>query len=157
AAAAIVISGLWACFYSPKTDDANVHKVLAEEAFREGMRLFLDSKQKAALERFSQAIKEDDKYALAYYYRGLVHDGLSRNDLAVNDFGKVIELGNPPTNYYDRYDPYRRRAYSRRLAGDLLGAVDDLDRAIELKSTEYELYEERGLVYILLKRYPEAR
>lgn len=57
---------------------------------------------------FNQAIKMDPTYADAYFYRGQVFVALKKNDLAMADFKKALEL---------ELEPDQRKATNEFLAG----------------------------------------
>jgi len=47
-----------------------------------------------ALKHYNRAIKLNDKLAEAYMYRGVLYQAMGKNDLALADHARLLELGN---------------------------------------------------------------
>jgi tetratricopeptide (TPR) repeat protein len=83
--------------------------------------LYLIPDSQRAIADYSEAIRLDPKYAMAYYYRGLAYDYKEEHDRAIADYSEAIRL-----------DPkyamaYKNRAFSYRRIGR-----NDLARADEM-------------------------
>src|SRR5689334_10892026 len=123
----------------PFTPTANKE---AEIAFKQGLEAFQKGDFKAATESFTTAIKLDEKFAEAYYYRGRVRDEApwferEFDNRGLHDYDSVIKL-NP--NFADAY---LRRGMSRDY-GDKT-AIDDFTAAIRIKPDFAEAYYQRAI------------
>jgi tetratricopeptide (TPR) repeat protein len=85
-----------------------------------------------AISDFSEAIKLDAKYALAYKNRGATHYKKGEYDVAIRDFDQAVQL---QPDYWDAYsalgDVYWRK-------GDIDRAVADYEKALSLNPPEEE-------------------
>jgi tetratricopeptide (TPR) repeat protein len=88
---------------------------------------------------FSAAIAQRTNFMWAYFYRGDALAKCTNYDLAIEDYGKVIEL-NPreAEAYFDRgLVLYFERQYS--------AAITNFDKAIQLKPSKFAFYMLRGV------------
>ena len=88
--------------------------------FVEGKESFDKENWEDAVVEFSEVLKTNPRYALAFYYRGRSYIGLQRQSDAIRDLAKAVELDPSLTLAYY----YRGRAY--RSLGQYAEAVADL-------------------------------
>jgi serine/threonine protein kinase/Flp pilus assembly protein TadD len=96
-----------------------------------------------------------------FVYVGYVLDGLLQRGSALRDRCQLYDLAHAD---HDRAieqapwwpDPYRERAITYRLQGDLEAAAAALDKAIELQPRWPNLYHDRGRVYLEQERFGAA-
>jgi tetratricopeptide (TPR) repeat protein len=95
--------------------------------------------KRLAISEFSQAIRINPSYTIAYFMRAITYSQLQEERLALADFDRAITL-----------DPKRASAYYNRgvLKADKLndtqGALADYDRAIALDPKDANAYINRG-------------
>jgi tetratricopeptide (TPR) repeat protein len=94
-----------------------------------------------AIANFTEAIRIDPNYALAFYDRGKSYKGKGDLAQAVADYGEAIRIDpNNALAFYDRGIAYKARGYLER-------AISDFDEAIRIEPNADRLYN-RGLVYL---------
>jgi len=112
---------------------------------------YLDLKQHAeAIADFTEAIRLDPQFALAYNNRGFVYDQLGQHTEAIADYTEAIRL-----------DPQFALAYNNRGAvynalGQHTEAIADYTEAIRLDPQLMLAYNNRGSAYDSLGQYAEA-
>lgn len=99
---------------------------------------FVDHNYDKSIERLSEALEIDPKFALAFKSRGAAYLRSDQPEAAIADFDTVIQL-----------DPENARAYHLRgLAYEKIGeyekAMENFDKAIELKSDYGAAYYSRA-------------
>ena len=112
----------------------------AVKMFDEGVAAYLRGDFKASINLFSQALKHDSKFALAYSSRGAAHLKSGKIKKAVSDFKRAIRL-----------KPGYARAYhllglAYEQMGDLAGAYRNFDRALEIDPDLTAAYRKRDCV-----------
>ena len=95
----------------------------------------------AAFDDLDEAISRSPDYALAYYNRGILHDGLGQTERALADYTQAVELAPDVVN------PYLRRARIYTLQDDLQAAIADYDSVIALEPEEAQPYLLRAHLY----------
>jgi tetratricopeptide (TPR) repeat protein len=85
-----------------------------------------------------------------YIDRGRILMLSRRFDEALFDFDRAVGLS--PKNYYG----LRLRGDARTAKGDLVGAMDDYVRSLAIFDRSPETYFSRAMLYVMLKRKPEA-
>jgi hypothetical protein len=85
----------------------------------------------AALGDYSEAIRCNPGYPLAYFDRGNLRHERADYAGAVDDFTSVIQLrpGHP--------DAWNNRGWARQALGDFTGAADDYERALSLAGPDW--------------------
>lgn len=104
-----------------------------------------------AIEDFSEALKLDPSDGNTFYNRGIAF--MDKGDLAHagKDFDSAIKL-NPSDA-----GALASRCYVRAVqGGDLNAALDDCNKSLKLEANGYT-NDSRGLVYLKLSRFEEAR
>ena len=98
-----------------------------------------------AIQKFTKAIENDPKYAVAYANRGFAYAYQGQYDRAIRDHTKAIEI-----------DPKYARAYHGR--GLAYGDNDEYDRTIRDHTKAIEIdpkyaiaYENRGSIYLVAR------
>jgi tetratricopeptide (TPR) repeat protein/uncharacterized caspase-like protein len=94
-----------------------------------------------AIANYSEAIRRDPKYPLAYYQRGLAYAAKHEYDRAISEYSKAI-----------RRDPkfapaYGQRGVAYRLKRDYDTAIADLSEAIRRNPKIAGAFIERGMAY----------
>jgi tetratricopeptide (TPR) repeat protein len=98
--------------------------------------------KRAALSAFSQAIKINNEYFLAYFMRGYVYTELQEYPQAIADFSQVIRLQPKIGGAYGN-----RGLIRAEKMNDASGALADYDRAIALDSeSAYTFYNNREIL-----------
>jgi Flp pilus assembly protein TadD len=96
------------------------------------------------------AVRPDLSDADAYYRRGLARAQRREYALAIEDFGKVIELN--PTGA----EAFNNRCWLRAVVGRLWEALADCDQALRLRPNYADALESRGLVSLKLGELDQA-
>jgi tetratricopeptide (TPR) repeat protein len=92
----------------------------------------------------------DNKNPSYQFWAGYCHsinrhyDGKDSLSLSLQYFNRAVELDSKNSDYY--YE----RALVRKFSKDRKGALDDLNKAIQLKPSEYKYYHERNTCHFLL-------
>lgn len=106
--------------------------------------------QRGALASFSKAIDVNQKYANAYFHRGLLRDEMMEPGKAIADLNKAIEF-NP--GYYEAFF-YRARVFEKQY--DYTNALKDVNTALFIKNDFADGYNLRGLIYLKMGNYKNA-
>ncbi len=122
-----------------QSQPAPAQKNSAEDAFKEGLAAFQRGDYKAAIESFDIAIKLNNTFSEAYYYRGLVYEEVPwiESTKSFDDYTSAIKF-NP-----QHADSYFRRAMTR--GDNEQEKIDDLNAAIRIKPDFADAYCERAL------------
>ncbi|MDR0707369.1 MAG: tetratricopeptide repeat protein [Treponema sp.] len=94
-----------------------------------------------AIADYTQAIRIDPKYALAYHNRGVAYEVKKDFDRAMSDYNQVILLD---PNYAKAY---HGRGVAYRTKGDYDRAIADFTQAIRIDPNFVSAYINRGLAY----------
>eukprot|EP01117_Protostelium_nocturnum_P015048 TRINITY_DN5795_c0_g1_i1.p1 TRINITY_DN5795_c0_g1~~TRINITY_DN5795_c0_g1_i1.p1 ORF type:complete len:458 (+),score=143.57 TRINITY_DN5795_c0_g1_i1:209-1582(+) len=136
---------------------ADYEKALASKAskdiwFKKGLILYEMERYEDAIKDFDDAISGGDKDWKIYSTRGKCFGALNKNEEAVKDFTKVIELCSE-----ERYkaEAYHDRGNAYKSIEKYKEALEDMSEAIRL-SPEADHYFGRGNVYSSLHKYEEA-
>jgi len=111
-----------------KIDQYNeaVQELTAAELVEKGVTLSKKGHYSAAIETFTEAIKNNARYLWAYYHRGIVHKKMGNYKQSINDFNQSIKID--PTFSWAYYN--RGLAYSK--IGDKKQSLNDFKRAAQL-------------------------
>jgi tetratricopeptide (TPR) repeat protein len=93
---------------------------------------------KGAIDNWTQAIKINPNYAIAYFNRGIAHSKLGNNQSAINDYTQAINI-----NRNDA-EAYNNRGIVRFELGDKQDAIDDWTQAININPNNDLAYNNRG-------------
>lgn len=96
------------------------------------------------------SLEGNPRDAVAYYNRALARVRAQEYALAVEDFGKVIEL-NP-----NDAEALNNRCWARAVLGRLDGALSDCDEALRLRPNYADALDSRGLVNLKLGNLDRA-
>lgn len=99
----------------------------------------------------NRAIELDKDAPKTYFQRAALAKALGENEIALNDYNTLLEMDEAY-----KTEVLLNRAIFRKLSGDILGALEDLNQAIRHERNEVELYFARGNVNILMENYYEA-
>jgi tetratricopeptide (TPR) repeat protein len=94
-----------------------------------------------AIAEYTEAIRFDPRYPIAYNNRGVAYGAKGDNDHAIADYTEAIKLNPRVASAYAN----RGRAY--RAKGDYEHAIADYTKAIQLDSKYAAFYNNRGLAY----------
>jgi tetratricopeptide (TPR) repeat protein len=103
-----------------------------------------------AIEEYTQAIRLDPNYAVAYHKRGWAYDDKGDYDRAIADCTQAIRLD---PNYADAYNV---RGVAYRNKGDYDRAIADYTQAIRLDPNYAKAYNNRGAAYYYKMDYDRA-
>ena len=102
----------------------------AEEAFNLGARFLEDQDFDKALVAFSEAIRDNPKFAQAFNGRAVTYALMGQPERALADCGEAIRLEPKEPEFY------RSRGYIYSSVGDDANADADLAKAQELEAAE---------------------
>ena len=117
---------------------------LAESAnsfFNQGFALHLRGDLTSAVKLYSKSIDENPSFSMAYQMRGIAQQQLKKYPQAIDDFSKVILIGEPSfksTGYYNR-------GVVKNMTGDFAGAIPDFSQSIELDKKMASAFFHRGI------------
>jgi tetratricopeptide (TPR) repeat protein len=97
--------------------------------------------KKRAVQEFSLAIRQNSRYAIAYFMRGITYDQLQQHPQALADLNQSISI-NP--DFYLAY--YIRANLKKNVLADAQGALSDYNRSISLSSQFAEAYINRAIL-----------
>ena len=103
-----------------------------------------------AIADYSEAIRLDPKYALAYNNRGFAYFGKKDYDRAIADYNEAIRLEPKSTRSYSN------RANAYRAKGDVEHAIADYSELIAISPKNSYSYRTRGLAYLYTGALPKA-
>ena len=127
----------------------NDRDFLANQKNEEGNKLYYAQNYGGAIKSYDEAIKIKPDWSW-YYNRGNSYYKLGKNELAIQDFNKSIQL-NPN---YDK--AYNNRGNIYDDLGQYELAIKDFDKSIQLNPNYDLAYNNRGVVYNNLKQYERA-
>jgi tetratricopeptide (TPR) repeat protein len=111
-------------------------------AFSRGIACGASGDYDHALTAYSEAIKYDSRYPIAYNNRGVLYFKTGDNDNAIADYTEAIRL-NPKVA-----SPYANRGRAYHAKGDNDHAIDDYTKALRLDAKYADAYNYRGLAYV---------
>lgn len=132
-------------FY-PKSFFAEVHNNL-------GICMYMTKYYQEAIPEFSAAVKLDEQYAEAFYYRGLTNIELSKYSDAVDDLQKSIVI--EP----DKFEKYIAKGNSQFALNKYPDAIFSFENAIKYDKNGQDLfnsYKSKGYCFYKLEKYKEA-
>ncbi|GAB1540048.1 hypothetical protein NUACC21_27170 [Scytonema sp. NUACC21] len=98
-----------------------------------------------ALADYTQSIRLNPRYSLAYYNRAITHYDLGNKEAALADYNKAIQV-NQNWGKGGLVDAYINRGQLRDEIGDYKGALADYNQAIRINPQDSEVYYNRGIV-----------
>lgn len=107
-----------------------------------------------AIRDFSKAITLKPDYIRTYQERGRVYGSKGEYDRAIADFNKVMEL---TTSAATQASAYYGRAQVYVNKGNLDLAIHDLSQSIKFDSLPRHTYYHRGIVWLRLQQWENAR
>lgn len=110
-----------------------------------------------AIEAFGRAIDSGDHVIIALINRGIAYESSGQPERAVEDYGRALELTDPAPSDTQRAEIHNNRGVAY-LAIDRKqqAAMEDFDKAIELRPDYAEAYANRGKIKIDREDYEEA-
>ena len=116
----------------------------AEAAYSAGTALNDAGAYEEAIEKLTEAIRLDPRYALAYSSRGSAYLRTGQSKAAIQDYDEAIRL--TPENP-DQADVYYNRGFVYQTTGQYDQAIQDFTQAIRLNPIRADLYESRATAY----------
>jgi tetratricopeptide (TPR) repeat protein len=112
----------------------------AEQWFVRGLGKHKEGILERAIADYSEALRINPKYVVAYNNRGVAWAALLDIDRAISDFTEALHI-NPNSAALNN------RGNARRLKGDLDGAIEDYTEAIKLNPDDADAFFNRSIVY----------
>ncbi len=122
----------------------------AREAFFKGVIEGKSGDQQKAVEHFSEAIRIDSRFVLAYYNRGIAWQQLGKEQRAIEDYTQALRLAPRLA------DAYGSRGSAYENLGQFDQAIKDYGEAIRLAPKVAQNYANRASSFGKLGRYPQA-
>jgi len=134
-------------------------------------RIYLEQgKYGSAIDAFNDALKLDPQNSLALIYQARAHHAIGEDSKAVELLGEAWRISNRQERWRFvreamdlavKIEPHNgpflvRAAEGHRLTGDPEGALELLQRALEINPSLAEAYSSRGLVHLQLGRTDKA-
>src|SRR3990172_3816294 len=111
---------------------------LSEQYFERGNENYRNGAFFAAITDYTEAIRIDPTYALAYISRALSRTRVGKIDEAIADYSTAIKL-DPQSQI-----AYNNRGYLKLNQGDNDGAIADFNKALEIYARSFSAYYNRG-------------
>ena len=132
------------------TTTTTTPRLTAKEFFNRAFGKYKQGDYQGAIEDYTQAIRLDPNYAIAYNNRGIARRKLGDLQEAITDYNQAIRLDpNFAGAYYGR-------GLARYNLGDLQEAIADYNQAIRLDPNHATAYNNRGLARYDLGDLQEA-
>jgi tetratricopeptide (TPR) repeat protein len=125
----------------------------ASAAYSAGAELVFAGEYEAAIEKLSEAIRLDPRYAPAYSSRGSAYLHTGESQAAIQDYDTAIRLA--PENP-DLADDYYNRAFAYLTLGEYQQAIEDYTQAIRSSPGRGDLYVSRATAYDKLGEVEKA-
>lgn len=127
-----------------------IYSQTESEYLKSGIEKFKNKEYEKAIEDYTNAIKLNPNFSIAYYNIGLSYNFLNKSDLALQNFDKAIELNSKFVEaYYNRATIF---ANSNRFDQSLF----ELDKVIELDSKFPNALTLRGQIRVQKGRRKDA-
>jgi len=121
-----------------------------DEVLRNADQLFKDSRYQEMIDLLNQAILEESASPELYFFRGIAWMQIQRNDEAIDDLTKAIDL-RP-----DYFRAWQNRGLAWSFKKKYSKAIGDLNQAIELRSNHVSTYRHLGNALLQVKDYDQA-
>lgn len=131
---ALALAGMAAAADPAAADSADDH-------FSRGYSDHRSGNLKAAVKQYTKAIDRDGTFVMAYQMRGAAWQKLRQFSRAIEDYSKVISLGDTPF----RASGYFNRGIARNMSGRYNEAIADFTRATDLDVKMGAAYFHRGI------------
>ncbi|GEM_PF-7100911 len=123
----------------------------AEEHYNRGVRLERQSNWQGAVAEYTEAIRLQPQFPLAYNNRGVAEAILGEYDRAIQDYSEAIK-GDP-----EFAEAYNNRGVAYNDTGNYQNAIADFESAVILDKWQARYYANRGVSYYYLKNYQTAQ
>lgn len=132
----------------------------AQQANKRGLAHSKNGRLQAAIEEYSEAIRQDAGYAEAYRNRGMTYSMTGQFELAISDYSQVIQLGPQNMEGYPNRNAAFIETHSNRGAayartGQYALALRDMDEVVRLMPSARALAS-RCDIHINLRNYEDA-
>lgn len=106
-----------------------------------------------AVKEFDKALSLDSTLSYAYNSRALLNTFHQKYDLAIKDFSSVLKYSNDPE---EKFSALSDRGAAKLYHKDFEGALEDYEKAIEIKPNSIGIYTNLGVLYMQQKNYDKA-
>lgn len=113
---------------------------MTNKAFENGKEKYAERDFKGAVMDFTMALEKDPGNPEILYQRAMTYFHLQKHSLALLDMDEAVKY---QPNYAFRYSS---RAYMRDAIGDVVGAISDYKKAIELDPEDVISYNNLGIL-----------
>ena len=127
--------------------DVTAEELSANQWFERG---YASSDPADQVKYYSEAIRLNPEFSIAYNNRGVAYRKLDDKAAAISDYDEALSL-NP-----DYADAHYNRGIAYRKQGDYTTAIRDYDEAIRLKPDYADAYNNRGVAYSKLGGHAAA-
>ncbi|MBE7444639.1 MAG: serine protease [Planctomycetia bacterium] len=122
----------------------------AEGFFNQGIIYLAADDRQYALHSFEKAVKENSRYAAAYFFAGYCNDALGRYPEAIEAYRQAIRID----SYFAEAHSYLGAAYHR--LGRYTEAVDVYRHVLRTQPENAEVHDKLGEIYRRIGRHAEA-
>ncbi len=110
-----------------------------------------------AIEAFGEAIDQGDHVIIALINRGIAYEASGQPEQAIEDYSRALALTDPAPTDTERAEIHNNRGVAYlEVDGKQQAALEDFDKAIELRPDYAEAYANRGKVKIDREAYADA-
>jgi lipoprotein NlpI len=127
------------------------HAQAGDASFKDILKLLSQRKAAEALSRVEKLLAKDGKNARALLMRGVAHDLLEKYPEAVADFTKAIDLEGVKMP-----EAFDLRGVTHFKQGDMVKALADFDRYLELRPDVRPYHWKRGICCYYAGKYAEG-
>lgn len=110
----------------------------ALQLYNQGLQKLTRNDYKGAIATFTQVVKFNPRYDMAYTHRGDIYRKLGNYQAAIDDYTKALQT-NPNFTYL-----HNSRGNLREALGDINGAIEDYTQAIKNYPEQATGYSNRG-------------
>ncbi len=136
----------------PGNDNPGSFSSHSGESYLEDAQGLMDNGELAeALAKIQEILDLAPNYSEAYVYQGLIYEMMEEPDLAMEAYGKAIDLD---PNSFDAYN--NRGWVNKTLLGQYEQAIVEYNKAIELRPDYVNAYLNRAFCYANLGEYEKA-
>ena len=144
----IVFSFISSLFFSKAKANIQLHNTY----FKKCLLKYNQAKYELALKDCDKAIKAHSRWGNTFNNRGLVHLELGNYENAISDFKTAMKLSNVMMSAKN----YGNIAYAYKLLGNYQGALENYNKAIQIRPNLGYVFNGRGFVNMQIGNFEEA-